>query len=349
MRIRGVTGIAVAFGVAVVSWLAPGVAHIAAASAAGSPSSSESPIVSSSPTVIPIPSFFGGVFTPPTPSVPIHGAGVFVSTGGGAFGGANFTLSVPAGFAENGMAFLQVLAPATAAPRRFTVVLGVDITAASGSFAKPISVLFPRDLLPPGWSGRAAVFNTSTHPWKFAGEIVTPVGVSGQVQGPGTYILAVNRRTFRDLSAPTRAEEGLLAAGAIQGYPGGLFKPQALVSRAQVAAVLVRLAGLAPVEKATFQDVSRKSWYAPYVGAMAKAGWMQGIRGRFDPNATLTMDQLAEIVVRWLDLPVQKGGSVQALEQAGILTTSVVQPKVAVTRAQLCTILYDALQFEGLA
>ncbi|KAF1086044.1 Endoglucanase precursor [Sporotomaculum syntrophicum] len=90
----------------------------------------------------------------------------------------------------------------------------------------------------------------------------------------------------------------------ISGYPDGTFKPANNITRAEFAKIIVEAMELAeekPVDP-SFTDVSSNAWYYGYVEAAAKAGLVKGYNsGQFMPNAQITREQIAAILVRALD------------------------------------------------
>jgi len=113
--------------------------------------------------------------------------------------------------------------------------------------------------------------------------------------------------------------------GFVEGYPNPAdphslyrpFGPNRDVSRAEFTTIVARILGLNPpnhayailsplpaaqaqaVLKAHYSDTV-PAWAAPYVAAMTKAGYVDGVDGRFDGNAPVTRIQAGVIVSRLL-------------------------------------------------
>ncbi|WP_229696533.1 X2-like carbohydrate binding domain-containing protein [Paenibacillus albidus] len=86
----------------------------------------------------------------------------------------------------------------------------------------------------------------------------------------------------------------------IKGYPGGLFKPDNKITRAEIAVILVSAvsmeAGGAP---AVFSDVGAKHWGAGAINAVAGMGLMKGYNdGTFRPAQTLTRAEMASVLAK---------------------------------------------------
>lgn len=91
----------------------------------------------------------------------------------------------------------------------------------------------------------------------------------------------------------------------IQGFPDGTARPQANISRAEVATIFFRLLTQeAREENATtthsFSDVEPDAWYAQPVATLAAMGIVKGRGdGLFDPAATITRAEFAAIAARF--------------------------------------------------
>ncbi|RJX39930.1 hypothetical protein D3P09_11105 [Paenibacillus pinisoli] len=97
----------------------------------------------------------------------------------------------------------------------------------------------------------------------------------------------------------------LVEAGIMTGYGDGSFKPASSITRAEFSAVIAKLLGLQemPDKAAVFTDVDTSAWYIGYVGALSNAGIINGTApGIFDPQASITREELAALFVRALGL-----------------------------------------------
>ncbi len=113
------------------------------------------------------------------------------------------------------------------------------------------------------------------------------------ITAPGT--------TFSDIlfSNHITAIEGLASRGIITGKDSGLFEPEANMTRAEFAAIVVRGLGLSPKATDTFADVTADQWYAPSVGTASTYGLITGIGdGTFNPTGTITRQEAALMVAR---------------------------------------------------
>ena len=145
------------------------------------------------------------------------------------------------------------------------------------------------------------------------------------------------------------------------GYPDGTYKPNALVTRAQMAAFIARAMKLnVPDEcnSSPFYDVDTNTWYCKYVEAIKSAGITTGYPdGSYRPDGYVTRAEMAAFLVKALHLNTQPCTTkpfvdvpidawycpyVQALKNAGITTgypDGTYRPDEAVTRAEMAVFL----------
>lgn len=152
--------------------------------------------------------------------------------------------------------------------------------------------------------------------------------------------------------------------GFVQGS-NGKFNPKATVTRAEFAKMLVSVLKLdmKTDETSNFTDVAKKDWFYPYVTAADHAGYMSGFNQKFNPNESITREQLAATLVRALGIAPAKPAAVikdidaaAAWAQADIKTIvafelmtgdqSGFQPKASVTREMAAVVAMRAYDFK---
>ncbi|MEC1179688.1 leucine-rich repeat protein [Metasolibacillus meyeri] len=113
--------------------------------------------------------------------------------------------------------------------------------------------------------------------------------------------------TFSILYAPVEKEEiaveKLTVTPYIQGYVDGTFRPNAPVTRAQMASMLARYLTNddIPTVQASFQDTT-KHGAKDAIEYVKAQGLFQGTTATtFNPNGTITRAQMAAVVVRWIE------------------------------------------------
>lgn len=137
--------------------------------------------------------------------------------------------------------------------------------------------------------------------------------LSGGYWGPKYYgatrVLTAAPGEFLDVSTsdPTYpAIKTLTAASIIQGYGDSTFHPDENVTRAQAAVIINRVLKKQASSPAGFSDVSDSKWYAADVAAIKEAGIINGFSdGTFRPDANMTRAEMAVILQRAFNLPVQ--------------------------------------------
>jgi len=90
-------------------------------------------------------------------------------------------------------------------------------------------------------------------------------------------------------------------AGLIQGLPDGSFQPNRLITRAEMATILVRSQGILPEEglAPTFSDAaSIPSWAQGYIAVAAGRGWIKGVGdNRFAPNQQASRAEAVHLIL----------------------------------------------------
>jgi S-layer homology domain/Trypsin len=101
------------------------------------------------------------------------------------------------------------------------------------------------------------------------------------------------------ITHPARAEiESLANLGLISGDPAGTFRPNAAMSRAEVAALVSKVFLQATVPAPImFSDVAANAWYADAVARCVAAGAMSGFPDKtFHPNESVSRQQALAIL-----------------------------------------------------
>lgn len=159
--------------------------------------------------------------------------------------------------------------------------------------------------------------------------IFVPGKVSGKEAqfmrtGNSIYVVVETSNSFSDITGHwAKGNIELLASKFIvEGTAADIFEPDRNITRAEFAALVTRSLGLtATATSATyFTDVKGDAWYTGVVGAAKAAGLVDGYEdGSFKPNAQITREELAAMVVRALKFAGQDT-TVSATEQASLLS-----------------------------
>lgn len=176
---------------------------------------------------------------------------------------------------------------------------------------------------------------------------------------------AAEAASFSDISGHW-AEEALVSAvenGLLQGTDEGLLRPNDKLSRAQLAAIVVR--AFAAKEKAdlsTFADVDKNAWYYEELSKAVAMGVLKGDGVNMRPNDNITRQEAFTVVSRLLLLKEGNGenlktfddnaqvapwadGSVSAMVEKGLVQgyENKLMPTAEITRAEFATIFYRAI------
>lgn len=134
------------------------------------------------------------------------------------------------------------------------------------------------------------------------------------------------------------ALEYAMDAGLINGFTDGTLRPEAALTRAQMAAIMVRQYGDGTTkgDLSEFVDLDVNEWYYPYVEEAVGLGFFKGNGdGYFNPDSDLTRQESFVVVCRVLGLEEISGatdfaddasiddwakGSIKALKAAGYIS-----------------------------
>lgn len=130
------------------------------------------------------------------------------------------------------------------------------------------------------------------------------------VEAAGLETGKVQQASFKDVPAghwAAPAVEQAVAAGWIKGYKGGLFKPNAPISREEMMVMLSNAAGLQKTEESSsitgYTDAELvQKWAKSSVQAVIESGMVKGNGNRILPKATSTRAEAAMVIYRWLDV-----------------------------------------------
>ena len=98
--------------------------------------------------------------------------------------------------------------------------------------------------------------------------------------------------------------EQAVAAGLLEGYPDGTFRPEVQMSREEMAVLLARMIQLdySNTQKPAFSDVAEERWSYEEITALAGAGILLGYEdSSFRPERGLTRGEMAALVHRVIE------------------------------------------------
>jgi len=135
------------------------------------------------------------------------------------------------------------------------------------------------------------------------------------------FAVISSQHTFEDIAGHWAKDEIELMANKwiVQGRSDGSFYPDARMTRAELAALLVRSLGLTEsgAKGSPFADVSPDAWYAGAVRTALERGFFTGGHdGMFRPDAWITREELAVVVARALSFDARVAQSNPAALEA---------------------------------
>ncbi|MNW49197.1 Cellulosome-anchoring protein precursor [compost metagenome] len=146
----------------------------------------------------------------------------------------------------------------------------------------------------------------------------------------------------------------------ISGYPGGLFKPESRITRAEMAAMLSKAVGLKETAEALgFNDVPADYWAAEAIAQASRMGLMQGFAdGSFKPEQPVTRAEITAVAAKFMKSVAGQGTgfsdtaghwaeeAIRSAQAAGIVSgyaDGKFRPAAFVTRAEAVTVINRAL------
>ena len=142
----------------------------------------------------------------------------------------------------------------------------------------------------------------------------------------------------------------LMELGVIDGYKDGTFRPENVVTRAEMATLIIKALGLNDyaVGKSNFSDMAGH-WADAYVAYAASLGFISGYGdGTFRPNQPVTYDQAITMVVQALGYKAEymvggyPGAFVAQAKTLGMLD-GIKSGAAGANRGDVATLLFNTL------
>lgn len=236
------------------------------------------------------------------------------------------------------------------------VVIGRPVTIETNLQNRPVTLVLPLGTLTNQQLDDLGVFIEHSDGTKefVHGEIVTydesgQLGIRFSINKFSTFTIVY----MEDWNTDNTAHKAF-----VTGYANGLFKPDASITRAEIAAIAARVIGTgATSSTVSFTDVSAAHWAKEEIGQ----GFMQGYPdGSFKPEKTITRAEMAALVAR-LKGDTEAGSSaasfsdvaghwaqkaIEAAKAAGIIngySDGTFRPEAELTRAEAVTIISKLL------
>ncbi|GAA0843116.1 hypothetical protein GCM10008915_43480 [Bifidobacterium pullorum subsp. gallinarum] len=168
-------------------------------------------------------------------------------------------------------------------------------------FDHPMTLELP--LFSDAKGSRISMYYLSGHgELEYIGGVSKDGRMSAGIRHFSAYGLLDYEKTFADVPSSFWAAKvigDLAAKQLIQGISTERFAPAQQVTRAEFAAMLVRLLDLQAERSAPFADVASGKWYAEAVAAASESGIVNGLgQDRFAPEAPIKRQEMAAMLVR---------------------------------------------------
>lgn len=166
---------------------------------------------------------------------------------------------------------------------------------------------------------------------------------------------------FSDVAADSECYEAikmLSTLGVVKGYDDGTFNSEGTLTRAEAAAIIVRLINLeneAEKGQTNYYDVPDTHWASGYVNVAEANGIINGQGDdTFAPEEPLTYRQLVKMLVCTLGYESvalanggwYNGGYIAAAEKMGLIENEPENPDALTTRGEAALLCYRALDID---
>ena len=160
---------------------------------------------------------------------------------------------------------------------------------------------------------------------------------------------------YSDMAGESSAEavDVLAGLGVISGYPDGTFRPDSIVTRAEMAKLIVAALGLEEYATATtskYSDMGAAAWAQGFVAYGTSLGFISGYPdGTFRPNATVSYEEACSMILRALGytsefLPGEWPAEwVVKAKSLGILDGIKAATSAGANRGDIAEMLYNSL------
>lgn len=143
----------------------------------------------------------------------------------------------------------------------------------------------------------------------------------------GTYKIVSNSKSFSDIGSGHWAADAIgfvTAHEFFNGTGGGSFSPNELMTRSMLVTVLHRVSMEDATTASAFPDVARDTWYTDAVDWAAASGVVTGTGAGFDPDGSITREQLCTILVRFMEyagIELDETASTSGLNDLGTVSS----------------------------
>lgn len=200
-------------------------------------------------------------------------------------------------------------------------VIGVDIsvigTSATSADRKKLSglsryasttLLTPSSLVPA--SASTVFLDDETAMLSYVPTRISGLSVTFKHKSGGVFVVVRGTPVLSDVNGHWAKNDivALASKSIVRGRSANSFMPKADITRAEFAEYIARALGLKGDRAAAsaYSDIASGSATASYIGAASAAGIVQGSGGQFRPNAAISRQEMAAMMVRAIEASEMK-------------------------------------------
>ncbi|NMA94344.1 MAG: S-layer homology domain-containing protein, partial [Clostridiales bacterium] len=123
------------------------------------------------------------------------------------------------------------------------------------------------------------------------------------VLGSFATVFAADFTDVKDSDKFNEAVNVLTGLGIVSGYPDGTYKPNKVVTRAEMAALIINSLGLTVSGRSAtpFSDVSESHWASGFIAYAASLNIIKGYPdGTFKPGNTVSYNEALAMIINAL-------------------------------------------------
>ncbi|CDN43510.1 Ig-like domain-containing protein [Paenibacillus sp. P22] len=139
---------------------------------------------------------------------------------------------------------------------------------------------------------------------------ISGLSVTFKHKSGGVFVVVRGTPVLSDVNGHWAKNDiaALASKSIVRGRSANSFMPKANITRAEFAEYIARALGLKGdrASASAYSDVSSGSATASYVGAASAAGIVQGSGGQFRPNAAISRQEMAAMMVRAIEASEMK-------------------------------------------
>ena len=184
-------------------------------------------------------------------------------------------------------------------------------------------------------------------------KVLSLVLAFAMILGSFGFVFGSDFTDVKDTEVYSEAVNALAGLGVIGGYPDGTFKPANVVTRAEMATMIVNALGI-PVSGGAatrFSDVPASHWASGYIAYAVSVGFVAGYPdGTFKPEQQVTCNEALTMIVASLGYTLDSltgdypGAFVNAARGLGTLNTCKKSGTIGAERSDIACYLYDTLR-----